>query len=130
MAEIEQLFTNIESNYDQWASAFSSMVVDQSDPLSVDKFANCLKKMSPQVALPMAKTVFLADYREILDKVVVPCHIIQTRNDVVVPLFVAKYMQEKIKGETTLEIVETEGHFPQLTAHLKFVELINRFLGS
>ncbi|KAL8492789.1 hypothetical protein ACS0TY_024108 [Phlomoides rotata] len=130
MEQIEQLFNSIESNYDQWASTFASMVIDASDPLSVDKFANCLKKMGSQVALPMAKTVFLADYRDILDKIEVPCHIIQTRNDVVVPIFVAKYMQGKIKGETKVEIIETNGHFPQLTAHLKFVEAINRILGS
>lgn len=129
MEQIEQLFNSIESNYDQWASTFASVVVDASDPASVDKFANCLKKMGPQVALPMAKTVFLADYRDILDKVVVPCHLIQTRNDVVVPLFVVKYMQAKIKGETEVDIIETDGHFPQLTAHLKFVEVIDRILG-
>ncbi|KAG6428484.1 hypothetical protein SASPL_112736 [Salvia splendens] len=36
--------------------------------------------------------------RSVLDKVVVPCNIIQTRNDVVVPFTVVEYMQSAIKA--------------------------------
>lgn len=130
LAEVEELFSSIETKYEEWASTFASLVVDASDPLSVEKFANCLKRMRPQVALPLAKTVFLGDYRYVLDKVVLPCLIIQTKHDVVVPLSVAKYMQSKIKGVCEVEIIDTEGHFPQLTAHLHFVDLLHRILGS
>ncbi|KAH6779253.1 alpha/beta-Hydrolases superfamily protein [Perilla frutescens var. hirtella] len=129
LGQIEELFSSIESNYEQWSCAFASLVVDATDQLSIEKFANCLKRMRVEVALSLAKTVFLADYRYVLEKVVVPCTIIQTKNDVVVPLSVARYMQTKIKGECEVEIIDTEGHFPQLTAHLQFVEVLHRILG-
>ncbi|KAI3443842.1 hypothetical protein Pfo_000507 [Paulownia fortunei] len=129
MSEIEQLFSSIESNFEQWASSFASLAVDASDPVSIEKFGNCLKRMRPEVALSLAKTVFLSDYRDILEKVVTPCDIIQTRNDIVVPNSVPKYMQSKIKGKCEMYIIDTEGHFPQLTAHIQFVEVLDRILG-
>lgn len=86
--------------------------------------------MRPEVAFTLAKTVFLIDYRDMLEKVTTPCCIIQTKNDIVVPNSVPKYMQNKIKGETKVEIIDTEGHFPQLTAHHKFVEVIDASLAD
>lgn len=128
MSEIDQIFFNIEHNYEKWATSFASLVVDSTDPLSTQKFENCLKRMRPEVALPLAKTVFLGDYRDILDKVIVPCYIIQTRNDVVVPNSVTKFMMSKIKGKHEVHIIDTDGHFPQLTAPLEFLEVFDRIM--
>ncbi|KAL8040658.1 hypothetical protein ABFX02_10G112200 [Erythranthe guttata] len=131
MSNIEQLFSSIESNFEEWATNFASLVVDSSDPLSINKFEKCLKKMRQEVALSLAKTVFLSDCRDILDKVVVPCHIIQTRNDAVVPSSVPKYIQSKImNGKCHVDIIDTDGHFPQLTAHTQFLEVLSRILVS
>ncbi|KAG2713195.1 hypothetical protein I3843_04G156000 [Carya illinoinensis] len=128
-SDIEQIISNIESNYQNWASAFASLVVDTKDPQSVDKFAKCLARMRPEVALPLAKTVFYSDERQVLDKVTTPCTIIQTTKDRVVPNSVPLYMQKKIKGKSTVEMIEGDGHFPQLTAHLQFLDLLGRVLG-
>ncbi|XP_057768768.1 probable strigolactone esterase DAD2 [Salvia miltiorrhiza] len=129
LSDVEEMLSNIDSKYEQWAPAFASVVVDASDPLSVEKFANSLKRMNPQTALSLAKTVFLADYRYVLEKVVVPCNIIHTRNDVVVPLAAVEYMQNTIKAKAEVDIIDTEGHFPHLTAHLQFVQVLDRILG-
>ncbi|XP_047946235.1 strigolactone esterase D14 [Salvia hispanica] len=131
LSDIEEMLASIDSKYEQWAPAFASVVVDASDPLSIEKFAVSLKKMGPQTALSLAKTVFLSDHRSVLDKVVVPCNIIQTKNDVVVPFSVVEYMRSAIKAEggCEVDIIDTEGHFPHLTAHLQFVQVIDRILG-
>lgn len=125
------MLSSIDTKYEQWAPAFASVVVDASDPLSIENFAVSLKKMGPQTALSLAKTVFLSDHRSVLDKVVVPCNIIQTRNDVVVPFTVVEYMQSAIKagGGCEVDVIDTEGHFPHLTAHLQFVQVLDRILG-
>ncbi|XP_030954429.1 strigolactone esterase D14 [Quercus lobata] len=128
-SDVEQIILNIESNYENWATAFASLVVDQKDPLSVDKFTKCLRRMRPEAALPVAKIIFYSDERDILDKVMTPCTIIQTTSDIVVPKSVAFYMQNKIKGKSTVEIIETDGHFPQLTAHLQFLQVLGNVLG-
>ncbi|KAJ1437941.1 Alpha/Beta hydrolase fold [Sesbania bispinosa] len=121
-SDVEQLLLNIETNYENFASSFASSIADPINDLSVIKYEKCLKRMRPEVAHSLAKAIFYSDWREILDKVETPCTIIQTTNDSAVPLKVAHYMEKKIKGEVTLEIIDTIGHFPQLTAHLKFVE--------
>jgi len=120
---------NIESNYENWVSAFSLLVVDPNDEPSVNKFRECLKRMRAEVAASLAKTVFYSDYRDILDKVETPCTIIQTSSDIVVPHNAAVYMKNKIKGKVTLEVVDTKGHFPQLTAWLQLVDVIKGVLG-
>ncbi|CAA3014050.1 strigolactone esterase D14 [Olea europaea subsp. europaea] len=130
LSGVEEIFSSIKSNYEQWTSSFAALVVDPSDPESVEKLAKSLKRMRPEVAFTLAKTVFLIDYRDMLEKVTTPCCIIQTKNDIVVPNSVPKYMQNKIKGETKVEIIDTEGHFPQLTAHHKFVEVIDASLAD
>lgn len=128
-SDIEQIISNIESNYHNWAPAFAALGVGTKDPLSVDKFAKCLTRMRPEVALPLAKTVFYSDERDILEKVTTPCTIIQTTNDVVVPNSVPVYMQKKIKGNSTVEIIDADGHFPQLTAHLELLDILRSVLG-
>lgn len=127
---IEDIISNIESNYYDWALKFASLVVDTSDPTSVDQFAKCLSRMKPEVALPLAKTVFYSDERDILDKVTIPCTVIQTSSDIVVPNSVGFYMQKNIKGTSTVEIISSaRGHFPQLTAHLEFLDVLGVILG-
>ncbi|CAA0813444.1 alpha/beta-Hydrolases superfamily protein [Striga hermonthica] len=128
LSDIENMFTSIESNFEVWSSNFPYLAVDKSDPTSADKFSKCLKRMKPEVTLSLAKTVFLGDYRDILDKVEKPCDIIQTRSDVVVPKSVPEYMQRKIKGKPTVKIIDTEGHFPHLTAHVQLVEVLDNIL--
>jgi len=88
-----------------------------------------LKRMRPEVALSLAKTVFYSDERDILDKVVTPCTIIHTTNDFVVPNSVPSYMQKKIKAKSTVEIIDADGHFPQLTSHLRLLDVLRSVLG-
>ncbi|GER47010.1 Pimelyl-[acyl-carrier protein] methyl esteresterase,SaDLK2_1 [Striga asiatica] len=128
-SDIDNIFSSIESDFEDWASKFPSLVVDSSDPTSVDKFRKCLKRMRPEVALSMAKTVFLCDYRDILDKIEKPCDVIQTRSDVVVPRSVLEFFERKLKGKCKVKVIKgTEGHFPQLTADVEFVEVLEDIL--
>ncbi|KAL3535777.1 hypothetical protein ACH5RR_004238 [Cinchona calisaya] len=129
MPHVEQLLASIESNYEQWATSFASTVVDNNDPPSVDKYAETLKRMGLKTALPLAKTVFLSDHRPILENVTTPCTIIHTSRDLVVPDSVPIFMHNKIKGNSTVEIIDsTEGHFPQLTAHQQFLDVLDKVL--
>ena len=81
--------------------------------------------MGAEVAVSLAKTVFFSDYREMLEQVQTPCTIIQSSHDAAVPLSVGHYLEKKVKGVSSLEFIEMTGHFPQLTAHHKLVEVLN-----
>ncbi|KAL3745029.1 hypothetical protein ACJRO7_014182 [Eucalyptus globulus] len=128
-AQIDQILLSIESDYNEWAPNFASLVVHPHDALSVEMFTGCLRRMRPKVALSLARTVFLSDHREVLGSVTTPCTIIQTTNDVIVPNSVAHYMRDKIQGKSTVEMIEADGHFPQLTAHLQLLDVLGGILG-
>lgn len=82
--------------------------------------------MKPNIAYNVAKTVFLSDLRRILPKVVVPCTIIQSKKDYIVPEFVAHYMKKKLGGHARVEILKTQGHFPHLTAYSLILKAMKR----
>lgn len=129
-SDIEKILSSIESNYCNWASHFASLVVDAADPHSLEKLKKCLMSMKPDVALPLAKTVFYCDERETLERVAIPCTIIQTNSDIAVPNSVGFYMKQKIKGPSTVEIISSaNGHFPMLTAHLELLDVLGVVLG-
>ncbi|CAJ1951847.1 unnamed protein product [Sphenostylis stenocarpa] len=128
-SDVEQLLQDIEANYDNWVSAFSLLAVDPSDEPSVNKFRECLRRMRANVAAPLARTVFYSDHRDILEKIETPCTIIQTSSDIVVPFSAAVYMESKIKGKVTLEVLDAKGHFPQLTAFLQLVDVLKGVIG-
>ncbi|KAL3745199.1 hypothetical protein ACJRO7_014330 [Eucalyptus globulus] len=127
-AQIDQLLASLESDYYGWTANFASLRV-QGDPLTIEVYTKCLRTMKPEVALPLARTIFLSDHREILGRVTTPCTIIQTTNDTAVPNSVAHYMRDKIQGKSTIEMIEADGHFPQLTEHLQFLNVLGRILG-
>ncbi|KAK7398931.1 hypothetical protein VNO78_10105 [Psophocarpus tetragonolobus] len=129
-SDIEQLLSDIQSNYENFARGFASLIADPINEAAVGKYEKCLKRMRGEVALSLAKTIFYSDWREILEKVETPCTIIQTKKDAAVPHTVALYMTNKIKAPVTLEIIDTVGHFPQLTVPLKFVQLLKAALPS
>ncbi|XP_047327334.1 strigolactone esterase D14-like [Impatiens glandulifera] len=129
--DVDQLISSIETNLQTWASNFAPLVIDHNDPLSIEKFEKLLNLMSPEAALSTAKVVFYSDNSHILEKIVTPCVIVQTVNDVVVPISSVNYMKKKIKNASTVvEMIETDGHFPQLTAHDQLMEVLNRYITS
>lgn len=128
--EVDNILSNIESNFETWAINFATLAVGVNNPNSIEKFSKNLQSMRPEVALSVARSVFLGDHRDVLEKVELPCTIIQCINDIVVPNSVANFMQSKIKGKTSIEIIETDGHFPQLTAHEMLIKVLQSVIIS
>ncbi|KNA16712.1 hypothetical protein SOVF_086480 [Spinacia oleracea] len=130
-SEIEQLLSTIESNFQPWATAFAPIAVGTKDPLIAEKFEKSLKKMKPEVALAVAKIVFLGDYCHVLEKVETPCTLISTTNDIVVPSSVPYYMQKKmINAKSRVEIIDVDGHLPHLSAHEEVLIVLSKELYS
>lgn len=127
-ADIENILSRITSDFHVWAESMISLIVGIDDPSSIEKLSRSFLAMRPKVAQSLASDIFLKDRRDVLEKVEFPCTIIETSKDFAVPVEVGRYMQSKIKGESTLEIIDSEGHCPQMTAHQKFIEVFERVL--
>lgn len=61
-------------------------------------------------------------------QVTVPCHIIQSQKDMAVPVEVAEYLSRNLGGWTSMDILETEGHFPQLTSPELVIPVLLRYV--
>jgi pimeloyl-ACP methyl ester carboxylesterase len=127
-ADIEKTLSQITSDYHVWAKNLVSLIIGRDDPVSIEKLMRSYLTMRPELAYSLASHIFLKDRRDVLEKVEVPCTIITTSKDFVAPVEVGSYMQSKIKGESTLEIIDAEGHCPPMTAHQKFIEVFERVL--
>lgn len=123
---IESIISNIQSNFHSWSESFAVAVTATDDPIPSQKFQASLTAMNPDAALALGKMIFYSDLRHLLPKVEVPCAVIQGTNDMAVPVAVARYMKRKIKGKTSVHLMENQGHFPQLTSPARFVEIVDR----
>lgn len=66
--------------------------------------------------------------RRTLFQVQVPCHILQSSKDLAVPVVVASYLHHALGGPSAVEILQTEGHLPQLSAPDVVIPVLKRHL--
>lgn len=126
--EIEEVLIAMEANYAAWVHGFAPLAVGADVPTAVREFSRTLFNMRPDISLYVSRTVFNSDLRGFLGLVKVPCCIIQTRNDVSVPESVAKYLKDHLGGRNTVEMLETEGHLPHLSAPALLAQKLRRAL--
>ncbi|EWY38546.1 hypothetical protein N825_12100 [Skermanella stibiiresistens SB22] len=115
-------------NYRLWVDSFSRMIAADGgeNPTSID-LARSLLNIQPDIALSILTMIMRSDLRDRLAEVKVPTIIIQTRRDAAVPLEVAQYMHDHIRG-SVLEILDTDGHLPHISAPRKLIEVLARSL--
>lgn len=115
--DLDQLFDAMAANYKAWCSGFAPMAVGgDMESVAVQEFSRTLFNMRPDIALSVLQTIFQSDMREILNLVTVPCHIIQSKKDLAVPIVVAEYLHQNVGGDSVVEVMSTEGHLPQLSS--------------
>lgn len=126
--EIDRLLQEMGADYVNWVSQFTPLAVAAaSDKPEVAEFTRSLLAMRPDVAFSMALTVFKMDLREQLAGFTHPVTIVQTRNDIAVPMEVVAYLQARWP-QSRLEMIDTEGHFPHMTAPEQLTDILARSL--
>lgn len=127
-AAIDQLLQFMKSNYTGFASTFAPMAVGAKFPVAVEEFKKTILAMNHKIAIFVAKQVFESDERGILSHVKVPVVIIQSKKDIVAPIFVSQYLRTHLGGKTYVELLQTEGHLPQLSAPDLLIKALKPFL--
>ncbi|KAI0516535.1 hypothetical protein KFK09_009212 [Dendrobium nobile] len=118
----------MESNYKAWVTGFAPLSVGADVPATVREFGRTLFNIRPDISLFVSRTVFNSILRGVLGMVSVPCCIVQTARDVSVPISVVSYLKESLGGKTTIEILQTEGHLPHLSAPALLAAVLRRVL--
>ncbi|KAK9266587.1 hypothetical protein L1049_021652 [Liquidambar formosana] len=127
-SDLETIFKEMNQDFPTWVHNFAPKAIYVNNKTAVTEYERSLGRMKPQIALSAARTVFLSDYRRVLPQVQVPCTIIQSKKDPSVPKSVAFYMKRKLGGHARVKILETEGHFPHLTAYPLLLDVLKRAL--
>jgi len=125
---IDQLLQFMKTNYTGFASTFPPMAVGARFTASIEEFKKTILSMNHKVAIFVAKQVFECDERLLLPHVRVPVVIIQSRKDIIAPLFVAQYLKTHLGGKTSVKLLPTEGHLPQLSAPHLLIKALKHFL--
>ncbi|KAJ0973700.1 hypothetical protein J5N97_015665 [Dioscorea zingiberensis] len=126
--EIERVFAAMEGNYNAWVRGFAPLAVGADVPAAVREFSRTLFNMRPDISLFVSRTVFNSDLRGVLGLVGAPCVIVQSARDVSVPVTVAAYLKAHLGGRSSVEILNTEGHLPHLSAPQLLVPVLRRSL--
>jgi sigma-B regulation protein RsbQ len=122
------MLSGMAKNYSDWIQHFSvSAIDDPKQPLLSEEFAQCLLKLSPDIALVVFKMIISSDYRQEVSQLKLPTLIIQPQNDMFVPLEVGLYLNESIE-HSKIAILPTKGHFPQLTHPYIVADTIVKYL--
>ncbi|SFW74225.1 alpha/beta fold hydrolase [Chitinophaga sancti] len=128
MEALEQLYHAMSTNYYAWASGFAQLVVQNHDrPELAASFAKSLSSIRADIALSVAKAIFEMDHRSDLGKSSIPAMIVQTTEDPAVPKVVGAYMHQHILN-SQLATVDTEGHFPHVSAPEEVISIIKSFI--
>ncbi|KAF7838604.1 putative esterase D14L [Senna tora] len=115
--DLDQLFDGMESNYKAWCSGFAPLCVGgDMECVAVQEFSRTLFNMRPDIALSVLHTIFHSDVRSVLRFVTVPCHIIQSKKDMAVPVVVSEYLHRHLGGDSIVEVTTSDGHLPQLSS--------------
>jgi pimeloyl-ACP methyl ester carboxylesterase len=127
--DLNQLFEAMQSNFKAWVSGFAPLAVGADiDSMAVQEFGRTLFNIRPDIAFSVAKTIFQSDLRSMLSKVTVPCHILQSNKDLAVPVVVADYLHHALGGPTIVEVLQTEGHLPQLSSPEVVIPVLKRHI--
>jgi sigma-B regulation protein RsbQ len=114
-ADLDALYGAMSSNYYAWASGFAPLVMGNPErPELAIEFANTLSAIRPDIAQAVARTIFQSDHRADLPKVTIPTVILQSNNDIAVPLAVGQYMAEQIPQSRLINL-NARGHLPHLS---------------
>lgn len=125
-ADIDALYAAMAGNYQSWASGFGPIVAASPDrPEVASAFVATLSAIRPDIALAVARMVYQSDHRADLPGLRVPTLIVQSSNDVAVPIPVGEYLTRNIPGAQYLRI-NASGHL----AHMSAPDEVNRAIRS
>lgn len=114
-SDVTELLQTMTLNYEGWARQMAPMVVDHTCPGIADELANTFVQTDPVIMRHFAEVTFLTDVRASLPLCPVPSLVLQSRNDVIVPLSVGEYLHQHLP-DCSYRLMQAMGHYPHLSA--------------
>ncbi|MBD1909380.1 MULTISPECIES: alpha/beta hydrolase [unclassified Leptolyngbya] len=129
-SDLDALYEAMSSNYYAWVSGFAPIAMGNPDrPELATEFANTLAAIRPDIAQAVSRVIFQSDHRAELPRLKVPTTILQSNNDVAVPLVVGDYLAKHIPNSKLINI-NAQGHLPHISAPHVVTQTISECLAA
>ena len=128
--EIDELLETMDGNYLGWSQHIAPVIMGVPDrPELGEELASSFCRSDPAIARRFARTTFLSDNRQDLPRVTTPALVLQSREDVIAPPEVGRYVAAALpRGE--LVVLDSTGHCPNLSAPDEVVAAVRRWLDT
>lgn len=127
-ADIEAIYERIGTDYRLWADTFANAAIGPNAQEHTRCFVEALIRIPKDMMLTVLCSILQADHRSVLAQVRVPTLIVQSTADYFVPMTVGEYLHAHLP-ESALEVIDAEGHLPQLSVPEKVIQIIGRRIG-
>ncbi|WP_395022809.1 alpha/beta fold hydrolase [Dongia sp.] len=126
--DLDGLFAAMNADYRNWVSGFAPAAVrGVPDSAAVAEFAQSLFRLRPDIAISSARAIFYSDFRARMPGITAKTSILQMPNDIAVPMEVGDFLNGRI-GNSVLEVIDAEGHFPHLSKPAVVYDALRRHL--
>ncbi|HEX5659402.1 MAG TPA: alpha/beta hydrolase [Polyangiales bacterium] len=125
--EAEQVIHAIARDYIAWVNSVAPVAAG-SDASTTEQVHSYFRRVDPEIAEHMFRTILFADHRDALPHTKIPTLVVQATRDAFVPPEVAKYISERIPGAQLQMLSGTGGHYPHLGAPTAVVTALQDFL--
>ncbi|MFT4994604.1 MAG: sigma-B regulation protein RsbQ [Paraglaciecola sp.] len=126
--DLQELIGLMDQNYIGWANYFAPLVAGTANSeVFTQELASSFCSTNPVMAKNFAKATFFADYRHLLPDISQPTSIMQSNIDALASISIGQYMHKHIPN-STISIIEAEGHCLHMTHPQQVVDNIEAFL--
>jgi len=127
-SDIAELLESLDSNVLGWSANMAPVIMGNPDrPELAEELAASICRADPTIARQFARTTFLSDHRTDLAQATTATLILQCSDDALAPVSVGTYVHDHLP-DSTLVVLDAEGHCPNLSEPTATVAAIERFL--
>lgn len=126
--DLNMLYDAMALNYLGWANGFGAAAMGNPErPELGQEFARSLSAMRPDIAQSTARMIFESDFRAELPTLQKPVLILQSNNDIAVPLAVGEYLASHLP-QNRYAVLNSQGHLPHISAPQEVTAAIQAYL--
>lgn len=127
-SDVVELIDLMEINFNDWAEASSKLFINAPEkPELSEKMSESIKASQPMVIRQFALATFFSDSRAALSELKQPVLIIQCSEDSIVPIEVARYLENNL-ANSTLVVTNIKGHYPHMSYPEETYKIIKEYL--
>jgi sigma-B regulation protein RsbQ len=128
-SDVAELLESLDSNVLGWSANMAPVIMGNPDrPELAEELAASICQAEPTIARQFARTTFLSDHRTDLAQTTTASLVLQCSHDALAPVSVGTYVHQQLP-DSTLVVLDADGHCPNLSEPTATVAAIEQFLG-